>query len=235
MVVGVLWREEARFASVEAHAVEVAEIWVVIFLLADSDEIYYAVLLVDIEYLGGVARAVCDLVFSLARCQVVEVAVAPVVALAEPEDLIRAWQVMPVDLVDAALEKLGYGFGHHVTHVAGRGVGHAKPLLLVIARRGDEGEMTAVGAPFGVGERCALTGDVVAERGAVLIGGHLEANDLARIHIDDDAFDHGHVGIADQRIFPRLELGMRVRNRNEIHFTGLPLVLLEGGDFGRVR
>ena len=44
LVVGVLWREEVQLASVKAHAVEVAEIWVVIFLLADSDEINYAVL-----------------------------------------------------------------------------------------------------------------------------------------------------------------------------------------------
>ena len=49
-------------------------------------------------------------------------------------------------------------------------------------------------------------------------------------NVDDDALDHGDVFVADERIFPGLELGVGVGDGDEVHFAGLALVLLEGGD-----
>ncbi len=129
------------------------------------------------EDLCDVAFAVGDLVLELAGGEVVEIHLAPVVALAEPEDLVGLWQILPVDLVVAALEELRRGFGHDFANVAGFGVGHAEPLLLVVARGGDEGEVRGVVAPLHVvPAAAAAAADVVADGGAVLVRRHLEAD-----------------------------------------------------------
>ena len=104
------------------------------------------------QHLRDVAVAVRDLILQLAGGQVVEIHLAPVVALAEPQNLVRLRQVLPVDLAVAALEELRRRLGHHLAHIAVRGIGHAQPLLLVIARGGDKGEMLVVVAPLHVSQ-----------------------------------------------------------------------------------
>ena len=69
----------------------------------------------------------------------------------------------------------------------------------------------------------------------MLIGGHLEPHDFARIHVDDDALDHGDILVAHERILPRLKLGMRVGHGDQVHLAGVALILLEGGNLRRIR
>ena len=140
-MIGVFGGEELLAGAVEVDAVEMLEVGVAAWLLADAEEVDGAGLLVDAEDLRDVAVAVGDLVLELAGGEVVEVEIAPVVALAEPEDFIGGGQIVPVDLAVAALEELGRGLGHDFADFAGGGVGDAEPFLLVFAGGGDEGEV----------------------------------------------------------------------------------------------
>jgi hypothetical protein len=180
------------------------EVGIAARLFADAEEVDGAGLLVDVEDLGDVAFAVRDLVLELAGGEVVEIEIAPVVALAEPEDLVRGGQVVPVDLAVAALEELGRGLGPSLRELRRCGVGDAEPLLLVVARGGDEGEMLGVGTPLDVVPGVAFAGDVVADGAAVLVGRHLEARCLLCVDVDDHALDHGDVFVADEWILPGL-------------------------------
>src|SRR5690606_30311610 len=92
----------------------------------------------------------------------------------------------------------------------------------------------AVGGPLHV-LPAAEAADVVALRGAVLVRRHLQAHDLARGDVDDHAFDHGDVFVADQRVLPALHLRMPDHGLHQHHVAGLALVLLEGGDLRGIR
>ena len=55
-----------------------------------------------------------------------------------------------------------------------------------------------------------------------------QARHLAGVDVDDDAADHGDVGIAGQRVLPRAEDRMAAVDRrlDQVHVADLPLVLL---------
>ena len=233
-MIGVFGREELLSGAVEVDAVEVPEVGIAAGLLAYAEEVESAGFLVDAKDLRDIAVSVGDLAFELAGGEVVEIEIAPVVALAEPEDLIGFGQIVPVDFAVAAFVELGGGFAHDFADFAGGGVGYAEPLLLVVAGSGDEGEMGVVGREFDVVPGGAAAGYVVAERGAVLVGRHLQTHDGVCRHVDDDALDHGDVFVADERVFPCFERGMAVGDGNQIHLAGLALVLLKRRDLFRV-
>ena len=103
--------------------------------------------------------------------EVVEIELSPIVALGEPDHLVRRRQHVPVHPAVAGLELRRDGFVEHVANGAGCRVGDAEHLVLVIARRRHEREVRAVRIPLDVGPVAATTGDVVAERRAMLVGG----------------------------------------------------------------
>ena len=100
----------------------------------------------------------------------------------------------------------------------------------MIARRTDEGELRAILVPLNVGPFAAPAGDVVAQRGAVLVGRQFHAHHARPIQIDRDALDRGHYFIAGQRVLPRLQRGVPHFGFHQIHFAHAALILLEGGD-----
>src|SRR5450759_4650842 len=87
-MVAVLRREQCEIPAVEADAVEVNEIRVAPLFAADAEEVELAILLVDTQQLGDVPLAAGDLVLELGGLRIVQVEMAPVVALAEPEELL---------------------------------------------------------------------------------------------------------------------------------------------------
>src|ERR1019366_2247937 len=101
-VVGVVRREQHEILTVEPDAVEVNEIRVAPLLAAHAKKVDLAILLVHAQHLGDVPLALGDLVLELAGLGIIEVEMAPVVALAEPEDLAGLRQIMPVDAAVAA-------------------------------------------------------------------------------------------------------------------------------------
>ena len=105
VVIGVLRRQQLQVPAVHADAIQMAEVRVAPLLAADRDEIELPVLLVDAQQLGDVAVAAGDRVLLAAGLQVVQVEMAPVVALGEPDHLVRRRQVSPVDGAVARLEE----------------------------------------------------------------------------------------------------------------------------------
>src|SRR5690606_34113623 len=104
---------------------------------------------------------------------VVQVQVAPAVALAPPQDLVARGQPAPVDRVDAAFEPGRHVFVQDLADRTGVGIGYAQPHVLVVARAGGEGERPAVGRPLHV-LPAAEAAHVVALGGTVLVGRHLQ-------------------------------------------------------------
>ena len=98
---------------------------------------------------------------------------------------------MPVDAAVTAFEEGGDLLFQDVAHRAGSGVGDAQHFLFVIARSGDEGQPGAFLIPLDVGPFGAAAGDVVAQRGAVLVRRQVQAHDARAIQIDGDALNRG--------------------------------------------
>ena len=232
LVVGVLRRQLLQVRAVEVHTVERGEVRVATSLLTHCQEVDLPTLLVDVKHLSHVAVAVRDLVLQRARSQVVEIHLAPVVTLREPQDFVRPGEIAPVlRLVVAALEVGHDLFGHHLANVSARGVGDAQPLLLVIARGGDERQMRAVFVPLHVVPAVPSgTAHVVAQAGAMQVRRHFQAHHSARVNVDNDALNRDHFAVAGQRIRPGLERRMSVRRVAQEHTAHLALVLLEGGN-----
>ena len=161
-VVAVLRREQREIRAVEPDAVEVNEIRVAPLLAAHAEEVELAILLVHAQQLGDVPLALGDLVLQLAGLGIVEVEMAPVVALAEPDELLGLRQVTPVDAPVAAFEEGRDLLFEDVAHRAGGGVGDPQHFLFVIARGRDEGELGAFLVPLHVGPFAAAAGHVVA-------------------------------------------------------------------------
>ena len=231
---GVFGRQQRRNPAVHVHLVEMREVRVVALLAADRQEEEQPALLVDAQQLRDVAFAAGDLALQLAGLQVVEIELAPVVALGEPDDFVRCGQVAPVDAPVARLEEGRDGFLEHVADAAGRRIRHAQRRLLVVSRRRDERDALRVGRPLHVGPVAAAAREVVAQRRAMLVGIHLESDHLRGIHVDDDPLDHRHHVVTREWILPGLQLWMARLGADEIHFADLALVLLERRDLLRV-
>src|ERR1019366_1803507 len=133
---------------------------------------------------GDVPLAPGDLVLELAGLGIVEVEMAPVVALAEPDDFPGLRQVAPVDTAVATFEEGGDRFFEDAAHRAGGGVGDAQHFLFMIARGGDESELGTLLIPLDVGPFAAAAGEVVARGGAVGVGRQVKAQAGGAIEID---------------------------------------------------
>ena len=136
---------------------------------------------------------------------VVQIQLAPVLFLGKPDDLVAGGQIAPVHGTVARLVERVNGLGQDLANGAGRGIRDAQDFLLVIARGRHERDRLAIVRPLHVGPFVAAAGDVVAERRAMLIRRHLEADDLLRHRVDDDAVEHGDRRVTRQRIFPGLQ------------------------------
>jgi hypothetical protein len=88
VVVGVLGGQQRQVLPVHAHAIEVSKIGVAPLLAPDRHEIELAALFVNAEQLRDIAGARGDRELLPARLQVVQVEMAPVVALRKPDDLV---------------------------------------------------------------------------------------------------------------------------------------------------
>jgi hypothetical protein len=124
---------------------------------------------VQAQHFGHVPVAVRHLLLQLAGGRVVDVQVAPVAALAPPQDLVAVRQVAPVDGVDAGLEPVLRVFAEDLVHRTGGHVGRAHPGLRVVARGRGERDRLAVLRPLHVFP-AAEAADVVALRGACWSG-----------------------------------------------------------------
>ena len=94
----------------------------------------------------------------------------------------------------------------------------------MIAGGGHEGEMGRIRAPLDVGPAAATAGDVVAERGTMLIGRHFQADDPRGVHVDDHPLQHGDVLVAGEGVFPGLEGRVADLGLDQIHVTDMYLV-----------
>src|SRR4029450_10730941 len=141
------------------------------------------------DHLRDVALAARDRALLAARLEVVEIEMAPVVTLREPEHLVRSGQEPPVDAAVARLEERFGLLLHDVAASAGRCVRHAELLVTVIPRRGHERHSRSIGTPLHVVPLASPALDVVAQARAVLIGRQLDANYARRVprQIEDDA------------------------------------------------
>src|SRR5690606_12098190 len=119
-------------------------------------------------------RAAGQLAVEGARVEVVEIQVAPVIPLGEPEHLASVPEYTPTDALDAALEPRILMFREERADRAGFGIGHAEGGVLVVARAGHECELRRVGAPVDVRPRGTTADDMVADGGPMRVGRHVE-------------------------------------------------------------
>ena len=234
VVVGVGGGEQLLAGAVELNAVGGGKVGVPGGLLAGREEKYGAGGLVDVKEFGDVAVAMGDLVLELAGGGVIKVELPPIAALGVPEDFVGAGKEAPGDLGDAAFERCLRVLGEDVADGSGGGVGEAKLLVLVVAGGGDEGEAGAVGAPLDVVPAVAFgAGQIVAERAAVEVGGHVEADqpgDLGAGEVEDNAVELGDLAVTREGIPPGVDLGMADGGGNAGHAAGLAEVELKGGN-----
>ncbi len=234
VMVRIARRQQLEVLSTHVNAIQMTEVRIAPFLASDGDVIEHARLLIDPEKLGHVSVAGRDRVLERARVQIVEIELTPVVAFGEPDDLVRFRQIPPVDAPVARLVERRRRLVEDVADRAGRRVGHAELLMLVIARGGHEREGRAIGAPLHVVPLAVAAGQVVTERRPVLVGRHLQADNGLGSNIDHDAVNHRHDLVARQRVFPRLQGRVPDLRVDEVHLANLALVLLERRDLLRI-
>ena len=128
----------------------------------------------------------------------------PVVALAEPDDLLRLRQIAPVDAPVARFEEGGDLLFEHVAHRAGGGIGDAQHFFLVIARGRNVRQVRAVLVPLRVGPFAAAARHVVAQRRPVLVRRQIQAHHARTVQVEHHALDRRHHGVAGQGVLPRL-------------------------------
>src|SRR5437868_9504271 len=126
-------------------------------LLAVADEIERPILFVDPPQLGYVPFPRCYLRLQLTRGEVVQIKLTPVVALREPDHLVRRGQSTPIGHSVARLVLGGYVFAEYVANRSGRSIGDAQHLVLVIARCRHECDVRSIGIPLHVGPAIGAT------------------------------------------------------------------------------
>ena len=178
---GVLGRQQRWNPAVHVHLVEMREVRVATLLAADRLDEQQPALLVDAQQLRDVAFAAGDLALQLAGLEVVEIELAPVVALGEPDHFVRRRQVAPVDRARCPTRRTSRRFPR-----ARRGplpvAGSATRSVVFLWSRDVETNATL----FESGAHCTSAqspprhDEVVAERRAMLVGLHLEAHHLRR-------------------------------------------------------
>ena len=203
-VIGVFRSQQRESRSVYPNLVELTEVRITPALLSASDKPDRSACLVDATELRDVPFAAGDLALELAGGEIVQIELAPVVALREPDHFVRCRQNAPVDGAVAGFVLGRDIFAKDVTHGSSPGIGDAKHLVLVIARGRDESNVRSIGIPFDVGPFRTATDYVIAERGAMCVGWHLESYHARGIDVDHYALDRRDDAVARQRILPRL-------------------------------
>ena len=223
-------RQRGVARPVQTNAVRVAEVRVLAGLAPLRLEPDGARLLVEPQQLHHRPLAGCDVPLQRPGGEVVEVDVAPIVALGVPEHFAGT----PENLApDPRLVLRGDLLAHDRADRAGGRIGHSQHGFLVVAGGRDEGELPAVRAPLPV-----IQAHVVSERGAVIVRRHLQAHHLSSGGVDNDAVEHRDHRVAGQREFRDAERRVRDGGNgrvDEVHLADLALVLLVGGDLLRVR
>src|ERR1035437_6636630 len=177
-----------------------------------------AALLVDSHDLTDGALAGRDLVLELSSLQVVEVEVAPVVALRVPDDFVRGPEHLPAS---PRLVLSRYRLIEDSAYGAGRRLGAREHRLLVVAGSGHEREPGAVGTPLVVVHR-----DVVAQSSTVIIRHHLQADDASAVHLDDHTMEHRQDAVAGEREPPGAEHRVAHASLDVVVETDVAFVLL---------
>ncbi len=162
-MIGIFRGQQLCRLAVHRLAIEMAEVRIAAALLADALVIEHAAGFIDAHQLRDVAFAAGQLALLLAGLEIVQIQLAPVVALRKPDRFVRTGERLPVDPSVAGFEERLTFLLEHFADGAGSGVGHAQVGLLMVARRRDERHLAAVGAPLHVDPLTAAL-HVVAER-----------------------------------------------------------------------
>src|SRR5436190_12851074 len=116
------------------------EVWIATRFTTYAEKVKESILLIHSQQIAHGPIALRNLVLQPSRYCIVEIEMAPVVALGKPDHFMRGRQVTPVPLVLARLEVVRHFLFEHVAHRTGQ-VSDAHLRLFVIARRGNEGEL----------------------------------------------------------------------------------------------
>src|SRR5436309_10440199 len=126
------------------------EVGVAAFLFPNTEKVDDAILFVHTESLRDISFAGSDGILELTGLEVVEIELAPIVALGEPKDFVGSRKKAPVRPIAAAFEIRFHFFVDHIANASGHGIRHAESGALVFARGRNESELVAIGAPFDV-------------------------------------------------------------------------------------
>ena len=110
-----------------------SEVWVALFLLSNPDKIDEPIGLVHPQGLRNVTLTARDRTLQAPGLKIVEVKLAPVIALREPNDLIRAWKKSPVRAVLPALEIGRDSFLDDVSDASLDSISYTKSSAFVVA------------------------------------------------------------------------------------------------------
>ena len=132
-MIAILRRQHREAFSIHADAAQLAEVRIAAWRLAHAAVPQGAALFIETQDVRDVARPFRDLALQRAGREIVEIEVAPVVALGEPEHLVRRGQHAPVGHAVAGLVLRGHRLTHDVAHGTSHRVGDAERRLLVIA------------------------------------------------------------------------------------------------------
>ena len=234
-VIAIFRREHRELLSVHPDPAEVAEVRIATRRLAHALKPQRPRLFIHPDELRHVARTTRDLALQLARCEIVQVELAPIVSLREPDHFVGRGQHTPVGRTNPRLVLRQHDLLEHVAHRAGMRVGHAEVRLLVIARRRHERHVRSIGIPLHIRPFTGRTRHVITQRGAMLVGGHLQSRHLGRIDVNDDTLNGGDDAVAGQRVRPRLQRWMARRGVRQVHHADTALVLLKRCDLLRIR
>ena len=111
------------------------EVWVASFLLSNREKIGEPILLVHPQDLRNITLTARDRSLQFSGLEIIEVKVAPVITLREPDHLTGAWKNSPIRAVLPALEKGRHFFLDDVPDVPIPDVTHTKSRAFVVTRR----------------------------------------------------------------------------------------------------
>ena len=214
-----LRREQPRLTAVEAHAVEMREVWVS-RLLAERGEVDDVAGRVDVLDGAHHPRTMCDPSFECARRAIVEIEVIPPVALRAPDDLgaaaYRFDDARGID-VEVRFQRLL----HNDARRAGDGVDHVQALRRVTADGTNDADAPAILVPR-------------AEQGTVVVLNerlHVYRNPAPTIGLEDDELLRRKDGVAGERIDVRVAARPDVAGWSVLRHRqapGVPCVHAEG-------
>src|SRR5438093_9961182 len=110
-----------------------SEVWVASFLLSHGQKIDEPIFLVDAQDLRNITLTPCDRTLQVADLEIVEVKLAPVLTLREPNNLTGARKKSPIRAVLPALEIGGNFFLKDVSDVTVHCVSQTKSRAFVVA------------------------------------------------------------------------------------------------------